>query len=122
MKAVTIPALLLAAAIIFVIVSGAISENALDGLIKMTEELPDEPDPSTYSRLDGLEKEWNKYKELFSAVIKFDFVYNFSKELSAARAGVKADDHGTYLAAKKAMLNVLNYIKDVQKLRLDNLI
>ena len=44
------------------------------------------------------------------------------KETSSAKAGVIAEDPGTYLAAKKGMLCILEYIRDVQCLRLDNII
>ena len=40
----------------------------------------------------------------------------------AAKAGVGAEDPGTYLAAKRSMINILEYIRDVQRLRLDNII
>ena len=122
MKTIIIPVILLIAAIIFVIWSGITVDNSLKGLIEQTKKLPDEPDKHTLKSIEEIEKHWNKHKELYSAVIKFDFVYNFSKEISAAKAGVSADDPGTYLAAKKSILNILEYIKDVQELRLDNII
>lgn len=122
MKTIIIPIILLIAAIIFVIWSGISVENSLKGLIEQIKELPDTPDKSTVFSIDEIENHWNKHKEMYSAVIKFDFVYNFSRELSAAKAGVDADDAGTYLAAKKSMLNILEYIKDVQDFRLDNII
>ena len=122
MKTIIIPVILLIAAIIFVIWSGITVDNSLKGLIEQTKKLPDEPDKHTLKSIEEIEKHWNKHKELYSAVIKFDFVYNFSKEISAAKAGVAADDPGTYLSAKKSILNILEYIKDVQELRLDNII
>jgi hypothetical protein len=122
MKTIIIPVILLIAAIVFVVWSGITVDNSLKGLIEQTKNLPDNPDKNTLKSIENIEKHWNKHKELYSAVIKFDFVYNFSKELSAAKAGVDADDTGTYLAAKKSMLNILEYIKDVQELRLDNII
>lgn len=122
MKTIIIPVILLIAAIIFVIWSGITVDNSLKGLIEQTKSLPDTPDEDTLKAIEKIEKHWNKHKELYSAVIKFDFVYNFSKEISAAKAGVSADDAGTYLAAKKSILNILEYIKDIQALRLDNII
>ena len=122
MKTIIIPIILFIAAIVFVVWSGITVENSLKGLIKEVRNLPTIPDKNTLFSIDELEKHWNKHKELYSAVIKFDFVYNFSKEISAAKAGIDADDVGTYLAAKKSMLNILEYIKDVQELRLDNII
>ncbi len=122
MKTIIIPVILLIASIVFVIWSGVTVDNSLKGLIEQTNKLPDEPDKDTLKSIEKIEKHWNKHKELYSAVIKFDFVYNFSREISAAKAGVDADDAGTYLAAKKSMLNILEYIKDVQELRLDNII
>ncbi len=122
MKTIIIPVILLIAAIVFVIWSGVSVDNSLKGLIEQTKDLPDEPDKNTIKAIEKIEKHWNKHKELYSAVIKFDFVYNFSREISAAKAGVDAEDAGTYLSAKKSMLNILEYIKDVQELRLDNII
>lgn len=122
MKTIIIPVILLIAAIVFVVWSGITVDNSLKGLIEQTKDLPDKPDKNTLKSIENIEKHWGKHKELYSAVIKFDFVYNFSKELSAAKAGVEADDVGTYLAAKESMINILEYIKDIQELRLDNII
>ena len=122
MKTIIIPVILLIVATFFIIWSGITVDNSLKGLIEQTKALPDTPDKDTLESIEKIEKHWNKHKELYSAVIKFDFVYNFSKEISAAKAGVIADDAGTYLAAKKSILNILEYIKDVQELRFDNII
>ncbi|MBR5323032.1 MAG: DUF4363 family protein [Clostridia bacterium] len=122
MKTIIIPIILLIAAMVFIIWSGIAVDNSLKGLIEQTKDLPDTPNENTLKLIEDIEKHWNKHKELYSAVIKFDFIYNFSKEISAAKAGVNAEDTGTYLAAKKSLLNILEYIRDVQKLRIDNLI
>lgn len=122
MKTIIIPVVLLIATIIFVIWSGVTVDKSLIGLIDQAKKLPDIPDENTLSSINEIEKHWDKHKELYSAVIKFDFVYNFSKELSAAKAGIDAEDVGTYLAAKKSMINILEYIKDIQELRIDNII
>ena len=122
MKPVIIPILLLVAVVVFVVLNGENTEKELTYLIKITKELPDKPNDDTIEELEKLEKAWKKQKEHFSAVIKFDFVYNFSKEMSSAKAGAHADDAGTYLSAKKGMLNILEYIRDVQRLRFDNII
>lgn len=122
MKGVIISTALLIAALVFVIWSGAVADSSLAVLIEKTEALPDEPTGEVPDMLDKIEGQWEKHKELYSAIIKFDFVYNFSKEINAARAGAEADDPGTYLAAKKAIINVLEYLRDVQRLRLDNII
>lgn len=122
MRSIVLPVVLLAAVIVFVILTGMSASNSLEGLIEQTKNLPDTPNDNTEKEIEEIEKHWNNHKEIYSAIIKFDFVYNFSKELSAAKAGCSADDPGTYLAAKKSMINILEYIKDVQKLKLDNII
>ena len=106
----------------FVIVNSINTSDSIDEMVEQVNSLPDIPDDNTYMQIEKTEKMWTERKELYSAIIKFDFVYNFSKEISAAKAGCKAEDPGTYLAAKKSMINILNYIKDVQALRLDNII
>lgn len=106
----------------FVIVNSIYTSKSINEMIKQVKSLPDIPDNYTYEQIEKTEKMWTERKELYSAIIKFDFVYNFTKEISAAKAGCKAEDPGTYLSAKKSMINILNYIKDVQTLRLDNII
>ncbi len=122
MKPLIIPAVLLIAVLLFVVLSGLNTDKELTSLIKMSEKLPDKPNEKTLDRIKQIEKKWNSNKEHFSAVIKYDFVFNFSKEISSAKAGVIADDDGTYLAAKKGILNILFYIRDIQRLRFDNVI
>lgn len=122
MKPIILSVILFIGALIFVGVSGYAVENTLTELIEETKSLPDEINGEAYDRLEKIERHWNKHKELYSAVIKFDFVYSFSKEVSMAKAGVAADDEGTYLAAKKSLINILEYIRDVQRLRADNII
>ncbi len=122
MKSIILPIILLISVLAFVITVGFSTNSSLSDLIKQTNALPDNPDEHTLDEINKIEKEWNKHKEIYSAIIKFDFVYNFSKEISAAKAGCTADDPGTYLAAKKSMVNILEYIRDVQRLRLDNII
>ncbi len=122
MKPLIIPAVLLIAALLFVIINGFNTEKELTTIIKMSEDLPDEPTDKTLDQIKQIEKKWNKNKEHFSAIIKYDFVFNFSKEISSAKAGIIADDDGTYLAAKKGILNILYYIRDIQRLRFDNVI
>lgn len=122
MKAVIVPVALLISVLLFVVLTGVSVNRSLNGLIEQTKALPDNPQNNTEQELRLIEDHWNKHKELYSAIIKFDFVYNFSKEINAAMAGCAADDPGTYLAAKRSMINILEYIKDVQKLKLDNII
>ncbi len=122
MKPIILPIILLSVAMIFVVVSGMVVESSLVELIEQTKNLPDTVDGEVYQQIEAIEKHWNKHKELYSMVIKFDFVYNFSKEISVAKAGAAADDGGTYLSAKKSLINILEYIKDVQGLRLDNIV
>ena len=122
MRGVIISTALLIAALIFIIWAGVVADDSLTSLIEKTEALPDEPTEGVADMLDIIEEEWNKHKEIYSAIIKFDFVYNFSKELNAARAGVEAEDSGTYLAAKNSIINILEYLRDVQRIRLDNII
>lgn len=122
MRTIIIPVILLISAVLFVCWSGYSVQNSLNELIDQTTRLPEEPAEGTVEEIKAIEEHWNRHKEIYSAVIKFDFVYNFSKELSAAKAGAAADDPGTYLAAKKSMLNILEYIEDVQRLRWDNII
>ena len=122
MKAIVIPILLMTLVVSLAVFSGNYTETSVARLIEKAQSLPESPDENTMSKLDILEKEWNKHKEKYSAITRFDFVYNFSKELSAAKAGCLADDPGTYLAAKKSMLNILNYLRDIQKLRIDNIV
>lgn len=122
MKNILLPVLLLIFTLIFIIWAENSVDSSIKGLIDQTKALPDTPNETTLQEIEKIEDHWNKHKELYSTVIKFDFVYNFSKELSAAKAGADADDPGTYLSAKKSMLNILEYIRDVQKLRLDNII
>ena len=122
MKTIILPILLLISVLVFVITVGFSTNKSLSDLIKQTNALPDTPEENTLDEINKIEKHWNKHKEIYSAIIKFDFVYNFSREISAAKAGCKADDPGTYLAAKKSMVNILEYIRDVQRLRFDNII
>ena len=122
MKTVIIPVVLLVSVLLFVVFTGVSVNRSLNGLIEQTKALPDSPQEDTEQELRRIEEHWNKHKELYSAIIKFDFVYNFSKEINAAIAGCAAEDPGTYLSAKRSMINILEYIKDVQKLKLDNII
>jgi hypothetical protein len=117
-----IPIILLVAVAVFVVFNGLNTEKEIKTLIEQTKELPEEPKKDTLEKIKSIEEIWNKNKEHFSAITKYDFIYNFSKETSSAKAGVIAEDPGTYLAAKKGMLCILEYIRDVQCLRLDNII
>ena len=122
MKPIILPIIILSLAAMFVVISGAVVESSLNELTDQAKSLPDSVDGEAYKQIELIEDHWNKHKELYSAVIKFDFVYNFSKEISMAKAGISADDAGTYLAAKKSLINILEYIRDVQRLRLDNIV
>lgn len=122
MKGIIISGLLLTAALLFVVWSGTVTEESLTDLLKKIEDLPNEPTEDTVELLNEIESEWNEKKELYSAISRFDFVYNFLREINAAKAGAEANDPGTYLAAKKGLINVLEYIRDIQRVRLDNII
>ena len=122
MKSVIIPILILVILITFTVTNGIYVDKKLTSLIDQANALDDIPTENTLDDIKKLEKKWNEQKETYSAIIKFDFVYNFSKEISAAKAGCIANDPGTYLAAKKSIVNILEYLRDIQKLRLDNLI
>jgi len=113
--------ILLGLTLTFVISVSLISQNALDSLIDQVDSLPESVTQNTLTELDLIEKKWSSKKELYSVLIKYDLVYNFSRELGSARAGIQADDVGTYLSARSSMLVILRYVRDVQKLRLDNL-
>ena len=122
MKQMILSSIILTAAIAFMIWASVFSCSKLDGIIEDIQELPDIPNEKTVDMLDDIEKTWNKHRELYSAITKYDFIYNFTKELHSAKSGIIADDPGTYLSSKKAMLNVLYYIRDLQKLRIDNIL
>lgn len=122
MKNMIIPIILLIAVGVFVVFNGLNAEKELTALIEQTQKLPEEPEDDTLEEVKSIEKLWNKNKEHFSAITKYDFIYNFSKETSSAKAGIISEDPGTYLAAKKGMLCILEYIRDIQRLRLDNII
>ena len=120
MKTIALPTALLCIVILAVIITSVYSVKQLDKLIFLTESLPDEIDEETVDDIKKIEKEWNEKKEIYSAIIKYDYVYNFSRELNTAKAGCVSDDPGTYLSAKKSMVVLLKYIRDIQSFRIDN--
>ena len=122
MKSIILPAILLICTLFSIVWAHKTVNNTIDDLIDQTEALPNHPTDDALQAIEGLEEHWNKHSELYSTVIKFDFVYNFTKELAAAKAGAASSDQATYLAAKNSMINILEYIKDVQQLRIDNVL
>jgi len=122
MKTIILPICLLVLVIAFMAINGAFVSNSLKAVIKETESLPDTPDDSTLARLNEIEQKWNKYKEYYSAVSKYDTIYNISKDFESAKAGCIADDPGTYLSARKSLVIAFEYIKDMHSFRWDNII
>ena len=122
MKSMMMPAVFLLIVILFVIVNGVMIDKYITALIEQVEELPDTPNDSTLEQIEKIEDKWKEKEEWVSIVVKFDSVYNFAREWSSAKAGVISDDPGTYLAAKKGMINILKYIRDIQQFRIDNII
>ncbi len=122
MKNIILPICLLVLVIAFMITNGIFVSNSLDKLIDETLTLPDIPDDTTLDKIKSIEEEWNKSKEYYSAVSKFDTMYNISKEFVSAKAGVITDDPGTYLAAKESLVTAFEYLNDMQSFRLDNII
>ena len=122
MKPFIIALVLLIAVAIFVIYSGFSTSSNLDGIISQLKALPEDPDTNTLSDLNIIEKKWEKHKEFYSILTKFDFIYNFSKEMSAAKSGIITNDDATYLSAKNSMVILLEYIRDIQNFRWDNII
>lgn len=120
MKTIALPTALLCIVVFAVIITSVYSVKQLDKLIYLTESLPEDPDEKTVDDIKKIEKAWNEKKEIYSAIIKYDYVYNFSRELNTAKAGCVSDDPGTYLSAKKSMLILLKYIRDIQSFRIDN--
>ncbi|MBR6682204.1 MAG: DUF4363 family protein [Clostridia bacterium] len=122
MKTIILPICLLVLVIAFMAINGAFVSNSLKAVIKETESLPDTPDDSTLAGLNEIEQKWNKYKEYYSAVSKYDTIYNISKDFESAKAGCIADDPGTYLSARKSLVIAFEYIKDLHSFRWDNII
>ena len=122
MKSIAIPVILLLIVIALVVITSVYSVHELNLLIEKTNALPEEPNEDTVDKLKKIEKLWNDKKELYSATIKYDFIYNFSKEINNAKAGCVSDDPGTYLSAKKSIIVLLEYLRDVQSFRVDNFI
>lgn len=122
MKNVVIASLLLLAVIIFTVLSSLHSTRSLDNLIEMASALSDKPSDATEEDIKQLENEWEKNWELYSIIVNFNYVNNVSREISNVRSGYTADDAGTYLAAKNALLNALDYIRHTQIIALDNII
>jgi len=120
MKTIALPTALLCIVVFAVIITSVYSVKQLDKLIYLTESLPEDPDEKTVDDIKKIETAWNEKKEIYSAIIKYDYVYNFSRELNTAKAGCISDDPGTYLSAKKSMLILLKYIRDIQSFRIDN--
>lgn len=122
MKQIALPLLLLIIVLFFTVFNGIYTANCLDSIIQKVKELPEIPEDDTKDILYEIESEWESKKELFSSVIKYDFIFNFTKELSSAKAGCTADDDGTYLSSKKTMQSLLEYMRDIQKFRPDNIV
>ncbi len=122
MKNIILPIILLTLVIAFMITNGIIVSNSLSKIIDETKNLPEIPDGNTLEQLQKIEQKWNKSKEYYSAVSKFDTMYNISKEFGSAKAGCITDDPGTYLSAKESLVTAFEYLKDMQSFRFDNII
>ncbi len=122
MKNLILSICLLIAVILCIIINGLYTQNSLNELIDETSKLPTTPHEDTVDLLNDIEKIWESKKEIYSVTVKFDFIYNISKEISSAKAGCMTDDPGTYLAARNCLINGLEYIKDIQVFRWDNII
>ncbi len=122
MKTIILPICLLILVIAFMISNGVFVSNTLNEIIIETDSLPDTPEDNTLDKIKNIEQKWNKHKEYYSAVSKYDTIYNISKEFESAKAGVTTDDPGTYLAAKESLVTAFEYLKDMQSFRLDNII
>ena len=122
MKNIILPVILLTFVIVFMTVNGVWVANSLDKLIGEARTLPDIPDNSTLDQIKSIEEKWNKNKEYYSAVSKFDTMHNISKEFGAVKAGCITDDPGTYFAAKESLITAFEYLKDMHSFRWDNII
>lgn len=122
MKNIILPICLLIFVTAFMVINGVFVSNSLDTVIKETESLPDVPDYDTLAKLESIEQNWNKYKEYYSAVSKYDTIYNISKDFESAKAGCIADDPGTYLSARKSLVIAFNYLSETHSFRWDNII
>ena len=122
MKTLITSGLIFLLTVSFVVCTELHTVKTLDTIIKLTEELPDTPDGGALPKLEAIEKEWSNNKALYSALIKYDYLYGFTKELSSAKSGVYAGDNGTYLSSKRSMLITLRYIRNLQKPRLINML
>ena len=122
MKNIILPICLLVFVIAFMVINGVFVSNTLDEIIIETDSLPDIPEDNTLDEIKNIEQKWNKHKEYYSAVSKYDTIYNISKEFEAAKAGVITDDPGTYLSAKESLVIAFEYMKDMHSFRWDNII
>ncbi len=122
MKTIILPVCLLVLVMVFMVINGLFVSSRLETVITEAESLPDTPDDNTLDRLNQVEQKWNKYKEYYSAVSKYDTIYNISKDFESAKAGCIADDPGTYLSARKSLVIAFEYIKDMHSFRWDNII
>ena len=122
MKSIIFPICLLALIIAFMVINSIFISNSIDSLIEMAETLPDEPNENSQNDIARLEQQWNRYKEYYSSVSKYDVIYSISKEFDSAKSGCVSNDQTTYLSAKKSIITVLQYIKDTHSFRLDNII
>ena len=122
MKNIILPIVLLVIVIGFTVLNGVLVSNSLNKLIYEAHTLPDIPDDNTLDKIKSIEEKWNKSKEYYSAVSKFDTMHNISKEFGAVKAGCITDDPGTYFAAKESLITAFEYLKDMQSFRLDNII
>ena len=121
MKSIYLPLIILAFVLIFSVVSGEICQKTLKEIIGDVENLPDIPNEDTKGKIEKLIGKWEKNVEFYSIVSKYDYIANAAKEMQTLLAGCSSDDKGTYLAAKKTLIDSLEYIKDIQTVRLDNI-
>lgn len=122
MKPIVIPIVLLVLVMVFVVFNGLNVSKDLKTLLDRSNNLPNEPKKDTLEQLEIIEDIWNRHKEHISFVVKYDFIFNVEKEISTAKSGVISDDAATFLSAKKGMINLFEYIREVQRFRLDNII
>ena len=122
MKNAILALLLLAVVIAGVIFAAENTQNSINGLIEDLNKLPDTPDSDTEELLKNFSTKWNSSQELYSAAIRYDFILSIKKDLKSAIAGCRADDPGTYLSSKNSLITTLSYLKEVQSIRLDNII
>ena len=122
MKSIILPICLLVMVIAFMVINSLFMSKSIDSLIEIAQALPDEPNEDAQNDIAWLEQQWNRHKEYYSSVSKYDVIYSISNEFEAAKSGCVSNDQTTYLSAKKGIITALQYIKDTHSFRLDNII